>query len=329
MEPAVEAIGLSKQYPGVLALDRANLSVEAGKLFALLGPNGAGKTTLMRILTTQIGATSGTAKVMGVDVSAQGAQVRRMAGYVPQEVSVWTDITGYENLLIYSKIYGIAESKRDSAIASALQTMELGGFADRLVGNYSGGMIRKLEIASAIMMEPQVLFLDEPTIGLDPMARRAVWGKLRSLNRSLGTSVFFSTHYMDEADSYADEVGIISRGRIMKVGTPQELKESVGSETVSIGTAERVGSGIAAKIRKMDGVTGVRIVDGGLEVSARHGDEEINPLMQLLLSRGVKVKSVSTSKPALDDVFLKYSRGSEQRVAVAELRKMRERIKRG
>ena len=329
VQPAVEVRGLSKQYPGVLALDRASLTVEAGKLFALLGPNGAGKTTLMRILTTQIEATSGTARVLGMDVSAQGANVRRLAGYVPQEVSVWTDITGYENLLIYSKIYGIDERKRDGAIASALKTMGMNTVADRLVGNYSGGMIRKLEIASAIMMEPQVLFLDEPTIGLDPMARRAVWEKLSSLNRRLGTSVFFSTHYMDEADSYADNIGIISRGRIMKVGTPQELKESVGSETVSIGTAGRVGRGIAARIRGIEGITGVRIGDGRLEVSARHGDEAINPVMQLLLSQGVKVKSVSTSSPTLDDVFLKYGRGSEQKVAMAELRKMRDRIKRG
>jgi ABC-2 type transport system ATP-binding protein len=330
MQASVEVTGLSKKYPEVLALNNVSFSVEAGTLFALLGPNGAGKTTLMRILTTQIEATSGTAKVFGRDVAAEGGEVRRLVSYVPQEMSVWTDITGYENLLIYSKIYGIAANKREGAIRSALKTMDLLSVAGNLVSTYSGGMVRKLEIASAIMVEPKILFLDEPTIGLDPMARKAVWGKLRSLNRSRGTSVFFTTHYMDEADAYADEIGVISRGKLVKVGSASELKSSVGSETITVEVPSRLPSGLVRRIGLIPDVTGVHVSGGRLKVMAKNSDLAMNPLMKLLIAGGVGVKSVSSSKPTLDDVFLKYTqgRGREQGTAIAELKRMRDRIRR-
>ena len=250
---SVEVKNLSKKYASVPALRNVSLSVEEGKLFALLGPNGAGKTTLMRILTTQIDPTSGQALVFGKDVATQSGEVRGMVSYVPQEMSVWTDITAYENLLIYAKIYGIPGNEREDAIHSALHTMDLQHVADRMVNTYSGGMVRKLEIASAIMVEPKIVFLDEPTIGLDPSARKTVWEKLRWLNRKRGTSVFFCTHYMDEADLYADEIGLISKGRLTKVGTAEGLKSSVSNETIAIEAAAKLDGNLAESVSPAPG----------------------------------------------------------------------------
>lgn len=220
MEFAVDVRGLTKVYEGkVRALDGVDLRVEAGRVFALLGPNGAGKTTLMRILTTQLKPTSGEAYVFGLDVVRKNAQVRRLVGYVPQEMSVWTDISGYENLLIYAKIYRLPSSKRREIIQDALKKMGLSEVANDLVKTYSGGMIRRLETACTMLIKPKILFLDEPTIGLDPSARKAVWEELTSFKKEYGVTVFFNTHYMDEADLYSDEIAIINDGKIVKRGT--------------------------------------------------------------------------------------------------------------
>ena len=324
---SVEVRNLSKRYGSVLALRSVSLNVEEGKLFALLGPNGAGKTTLMRILTTQIDPTCGSAKVLGKDVSTQSSEVRMTVSYVPQEMSVWTDITAYENLLIYAKIYGIPKNTREEAIRSSLRTMDLQHVAGSMVNTFSGGMVRRLEIASAIMVEPKILFLDEPTIGLDPAARKAVWEKLRWLNRKKGTSVFFSTHYMDEADSYADEIGMISRGKIMKVGSPEELKASVGNETISIDASTRLDKALERKISRLPGISSAHVLGNSLKIMAKNSDEAINPVMNLLISQGAGVKSVSSSKPSMDDVFLKYAKGNEYHTAIAEIRKERDRIR--
>ena len=326
---SVEVKNLSKRYGPVQALNNVSFSIEEGTLFALLGPNGAGKTTLMRIITTQIDPTSGSARVFGKDVVSQSGEVRRLVSYVPQEMSVWTDITAYENLLIYAKIYGLGKKARDGAIASALKTMELQSVADRMVNTYSGGMVRKLEIASAIMVEPKIVFLDEPTIGLDPSARKTVWEKLRWLNRKRGTSVFFCTHYMDEADLYADEIGLLSKGRLTKLGSAEELKSSVSSETVAIEASAHLDSRLARSIAGLPGITGAHVSGNSLRIMAKNSDEAINPVMNLLISRGVKVKSVSSSKPSMDDVFRKYTRGKEQNARIADIKRARERIRKG
>ncbi len=217
---AIEVVHLSKVYSGgVKALDGIDLEVEAGDVFALLGPNGSGKTTLMRILTTQFKPTSGNAYIFGLDVVKDDAEVRKIISYVPQEISVWNDITGFENLLIYAKIYGIPSSSMKKVIWDALDSMGLGAAANNLAKTYSGGMIRRLEIACAMIIKPRLLFLDEPTIGLDPSARKAVWKNLTSFKRECGTTVFFNTHYMDEADLYSDKIAIINRGKMVKFGT--------------------------------------------------------------------------------------------------------------
>ncbi|MGC8961110.1 MAG: ATP-binding cassette domain-containing protein, partial [Candidatus Bathyarchaeia archaeon] len=230
---AVQVNGLVKVYDGkVKALDGVDLRVDPGRAFALLGPNGAGKTTLIRILTTQLKPTFGEAYVFGLNVVHDSGKVRRLISYVPQEMSVWTYITGYENLLIYAKIFGLPGRERAKIISEALENMGLSQVKDNLVETYSGGMIRRLEIACAMLIKPKIMFLDEPTIGLDPAARKAVWERLSIFKKEYGVTIFFNTHYMDEADLYADDIAIMNQGKIMVQGTGGELKHSLGGEII-------------------------------------------------------------------------------------------------
>jgi ABC-2 type transport system ATP-binding protein len=332
MDLAVDVRKLSKKYGSLLALDRVDLKVEEGKLFALLGPNGAGKTTLMRILTTQFEPTSGEAFVLGKNVVTQGGELRELISYVPQEMSVWTDISGYENLLIYSKIYGMPADERKKSIRDSLQLMDLADVANRLVSTFSGGMIRKLELACAVMIKPKILFLDEPTIGLDPATRKTIWEKLRALNRESGTNVFFSTHYMDEAELYADEIGIIDRGKLIKVASPEELKRSVSRDLVVVENSSVVSRSVVSHLRRLKGVTAVGLKGSTLEISTASSEESLGEIVKSLLSDGVVIKRISTHKPTIDDAFLRYAgtkESSESRGRLQELKKVRERIRRG
>ncbi len=329
---AVDVRKLSKKYGTLLALDRIYLKVEEGKLFALLGPNGAGKTTLMRILTTQFEPTSGDAFVLGKNVITQGGELRKLISYVPQEMSVWTDISGYENLLIYSKIYGIPAEERKDSIRESLQLMDLNDIANRLVSTYSGGMIRKLELACAIMIKPKILFLDEPTIGLDPATRKTIWKKLMALNRESGTNVFFSTHYMDEAESYADEIGIINRGRLIKVASPDDLKRSVGSDIVTIESGSEISKRAAAHLKRLKDLTRVEAKGDRLTIFTKSSEESLGGIIKSLLADNLVIKRISTRKPTIDDAFLRYASAKESpqgQGQLAELKRMRERIRRG
>jgi ABC-2 type transport system ATP-binding protein len=333
MEYAVSVKKLSKRYGDFLALDGVELDVEAGELFALLGPNGAGKTTLMRILTTQLEPSAGEAFVLGKNVVSQGADVRRLVSYVPQEMSVWTDISGYENLLIYSKIYGVASSDRKKLIEDALALMDLEGVENHLVSTYSGGMIRKLELACATMINPGMLFLDEPTIGLDPSTRKTVWERLKTLNRERGINVFFSTHYMDEAGTYADKIGIINQGKIVTVASPEDLKRSVGDDSIEIETDSPLSKRALDDLRALDGISRAETEGNTLRVMARDSALSLNAIISVLISDKVNVHKVNASKPTIDDAFLKYAGTKDmeggQRGSIAELKGTRRRITRG
>lgn len=321
MACAIDIKQLTKVYDGkVKALNGVDLTVEEASIFALLGPNGSGKTTLMRILTTQIQPTTGLAFAFRYDVVKDDDEVRKIIGYVPQEMSVWTDITGYENLLIYAKIYGVSSACRTKVIRDALQNMGLEDVADDLVKRYSGGMIRRLEIACALLVKPRILFLDEPTLGLDPSARKAVWESLRSFKREYGTTVFFNTHYMDEADLYSDEVAIINRGRIVKTGTASELKRSLHSEIISFRLAnDGTGSSCATaafpgwegdaltKVRALNLVEDASIHNGILDVTVENGEVAMPLIMEVLMGEGISLEWIRETKPTLDDVFLKYA----------------------
>ena len=232
--PILETNELTRRFGDLLAVDRVTLRVEAGQVFGLLGSNGAGKTTVIKMLTTLLAPTSGTATVAGFDVRKQAAKVRRVIGYVPQMISADGTLTGYENLLIFAKLYDIPRRERAARIADALTLMELTDAADRLVREYSGGMIRRLEIAQSMLHRPPVLFLDEPTVGLDPIARHSVWDRLMTLKADFNTTIFLTTHLMDEADALCHEIAILHRGRVAASGSPAALKASVGRDDATM-----------------------------------------------------------------------------------------------
>lgn len=227
-KPILELQSLTRRFKALTAVDKVSISVKPGEMFGLVGPNGAGKTTIIKMLTTILPPTSGNALVAGHDIVKHSAQVRRVIGYVPQLLSADGALTGYENLLIFAKLYHIPRSERQNRIHDALEFMGLSEFADKMVREYSGGMIRRLEVAESMLHRPRLLFLDEPTVGLDPIARKTVWDHIQRLRSDYGTTILLTTHYMEEADELCDRVAIMHLGKIAAVGTPAELKASVG-----------------------------------------------------------------------------------------------------
>ncbi len=230
----LETKGLTRHFNGHTAVEALTIAVEAGEVFGLLGPNGAGKTTTIKMLTTLLPPTSGTASVAGFDIVREAREVRRVIGYVPQLVSADGSLTGYENLLIFAKLYDLPRGERESRIRNALVLMGLADAADRMVREYSGGMIRRLEIAQSMLHRPRVLFLDEPTVGLDPVARRGVWDHIEQLRREYGTTILMTTHLMEEADHLCHRVAIMHLGRVAAMGTPAALKASLGGNGITL-----------------------------------------------------------------------------------------------
>jgi ABC-2 type transport system ATP-binding protein len=224
----LETKSLTKRFRSLVAVDQVSISISQGEMFGLVGPNGAGKTTVIKMLTTLLAPTSGDAWVAGYDVVHHSAQVRRVIGYVPQLLSADGSLTAYENLLIFAKLYHIPRRERGIRIHDALSFMGLDEVSDKMVREYSGGMIRRLEIAESMLHRPRVLFLDEPTVGLDPIARKAVWDHIQRLRSDFGTTILLTTHYMEEADELCDRVAIMHLGKIAAIGTPSELKATVG-----------------------------------------------------------------------------------------------------
>jgi len=230
----VDTTDLTRAFGSLVAVDHMSIRVRAGIMFGLLGSNGAGKTTAIKMMTTLLPPTSGTAKVGGFDIVHEPARVRRAIGYVPQMISADGNLTGYENLLIFAKLYDLPRGEREQRIRDALAMMDLVDAGSRMVREYSGGMIRRLEIAQAMLHRPRVLFLDEPTVGLDPIARNTVWERLRRLRDEFGTTMFLTTHAMEEADELCDELAIMHRGSIVIVGSPAELKASMDDPAATL-----------------------------------------------------------------------------------------------
>ncbi len=222
----LEVNDLTKKFGDLVAVNSISFSVQAGEIFGLVGPNGAGKTTTVKMLTTLLPPTSGFASVAGFDVTHHARDVRRVIGYVPQLLSADGSLTGYENLLIFAKLYDIPSKEREKLVRDSLHFMGLSDFADKLVRSYSGGMIRRLEIAQAVLHKPRVLYLDEPTVGLDPVAREAVWEYVGTLAKG-GTTIVMTTHYMEEADAMCGRVAIMNHGKIAAMGSPADLKASI------------------------------------------------------------------------------------------------------
>lgn len=309
---AIEVIELTKTYPpDIRAVDGVSFAVDEGEVYGFLGPNGAGKTTTIKMILTLTRPNSGSIQVYGIDALKSPSAVRQMMGYVPQDVSADGDLTGYENLLIFSKLYYVGKKDREARIGAALEYMGLAERAGDLVKHYSGGMMRRLEIAQALVNRPRILFLDEPSIGLDPSARREVWKQIRRLNEEFGTTVFMSTHDMLEADELCDRIAIINAGKIVATGSPGELKRSVGVDLIQV----KVSSPTNHIILPAELGTITSRDQGIISIVASNGEEAIPQVLHVFERAGEKVESISLSKPTLDDVFLKYA---NVRIAEAE-----------
>jgi ABC-2 type transport system ATP-binding protein len=226
--PALSTQNLTRRFGAHTVVDKVTLTVEEGEVFGLLGRNGAGKSTLIKMLTTLLPASSGSASVEGFDIARQATKVRQVIGYVPQALSADGELTGYENLLVFARLYDIPRASRSPRIAEAMEFMGLSDAAHKLVATYSGGMIRRLEIAQSMLHRPQILFLDEPTVGLDPVARETVWQHIRQLRAKFHTTIFMTTHYMDEAQEFCSRIGILRAGRLVACGTLEELRADSG-----------------------------------------------------------------------------------------------------
>ncbi|MCW5873308.1 MAG: ATP-binding cassette domain-containing protein [Anaerolineales bacterium] len=230
----IETHVLTRRFGDFTAVNGVSLTLQEGEIFGLLGPNGAGKTTMIKMLTTLLPASSGSATVAGYDTASQAGMVRRSTGYVPQLLSADGNMTGYENLLIFAKIFDLPPAVREERIATLLEMMDLQDSASKMVKTYSGGMIRKLEIAQSVIHRPKVLFLDEPTVGLDPIARTSVWEHIQRLRHEFNTTILLTTHYMEEADDLCNRIAIMHQGQIAAIGSPHELKASVNGGTASL-----------------------------------------------------------------------------------------------
>ncbi|HJU14613.1 MAG TPA: ATP-binding cassette domain-containing protein [Candidatus Nitrosotalea sp.] len=304
-EKAIDAEDLTKIYHGnIRAVDRVTFSIKSGEIFGLLGPNGAGKTTTIKMIVTLSSATSGKLQVFGVDAFKSPVTVRSMLGYVPQTISVDTDLTGYENLLIFAKLSYVPKKDRTERIWDALEYMGLKERAHDLVKHYSGGMMRRLEIAQAIVNRPRLLLLDEPTIGLDPSSKIHVWKSIKQLKQEYGTTVLITTHDMGEADDLCERIAIMSEGKIAVLGSPQELKRSVGGDVVTlhlstpqpgIAIPKEIGSVIHSEAKMV-------------QILTTNGEEAIPLIADYFRSQKVGIESISINRPNLDDVFMKYAR---------------------
>ncbi len=303
-QKAIVVQDLVKQYPRVRAVDGVSFSVDKGEIFGLLGPNGAGKTTTIRILLTLIQPTSGETLIYNLNTAKNSEDVRRMCGYVPQDVSADGDLTAYENVLISSKLYGMPPKERKTRIPEVINFLELTDRANDMVNTFSGGMMRRLEIAQALVNRPRVLFLDEPSIGLDPNARRIIWGLIKKLRDEYNTTIMMTTHDMGEADVLCDRIGIMNRGHLATLGKPEELKSAVGGDIVSINSSNPQ---CYQKVKELGYSTISNSPDGHCDLVVNNGETLIPHLLDNLKASGVLVDSVSLKKPTLDDVFLKYT----------------------
>ena len=304
---AIEVSNLTKVYSGnVRALDQLTLSVDPGTTYALLGPNGAGKTTAISILTTLALPTDGVARINGIDVVRDGKKVRREIGVTFQEMIVDDALTGRTILTFHGRLYGMPRADCTARANQLLELVELSDAADRRCKTYSGGMKRRLELARALMTVPKVLFLDEPTLGLDPSGRTRIWEYIQNLVKQSGLTVLLTTHYMDEAHQLADRVGILDRGRLVAEGRPDQLIDELGADTIIIRGAGPTDM-LREKLKSLEFVQLISDVDDGLLLGVESSSRHLAGIVSETMSSGFTIEDVSVSKPDLGTVFAKYT----------------------
>lgn len=305
----VEVDRLSKTYGDLDAVRRVSFQVSRGEIFGLLGPNGAGKTTMILMLATLLKPSAGRAVVCGYDLERRPARVRESVGYVSQEIAVDEFLTGHENLWLHGRLYHIPARELQSRVAEAARMVDLSDRLRDLVGTYSGGMRKRLDIAEGLLHRPQLIFLDEPTLGLDIQTRRKIWDYIRQLRRE-GLTVFLTTHYMEEADQLCDRVAIIDRGELKALDTPRNLKALLGGDVITIGLADSSEASVQWARELFGGFDWISRVDAhpqGLVLIARNGDATIPRLVQAASENGLEIASMALKRPSLDDVFLAYT----------------------
>src|SRR3954471_12132688 len=303
----IEVQNISKKFGDFTAVDGISFSVEHGEIFALLGPNGAGKSTLIRMLTTLIPATSGTATINGCDVVKQADAVRRLIGVIPQAMTSDLELSVEENLSIYAKLYGVPRERRLKLMGELLESVELTKWRDKPVKNLSGGMRRRVEIARGLIHEPRVFFLDEPTTGLDPVSRTAVWQMIQKIKQERDLTVLITTHYMDEADKLCDRIAIVDHGELKALDSPLKLKASIPGKSSLEVSFTGAPPDWEERIGRLPGVELVTAHDNIFRIGTGSGPATTLALMELAAAANVTIGSLSVQSTSLDDVFVHYT----------------------
>jgi ABC-2 type transport system ATP-binding protein len=303
---AIRVEHLTKRFDSFTAVDDLTFSVRTGELFGLLGPNGAGKTTTINMLATLLTPTSGSAQVAGHDVARSKDSVRRAIGLVFQETALDTKLTGKENLTFHAMMYGMGREEREQRISEVMRLVELQDRAHVLVENYSGGMKRRLEIARGLIHRPRVLFLDEPTLGLDAQTRRHIWEYIGRLNAEHEVTIILTTHYMEEADFLCQKIAIMDRGRFVALDTPEKLKDLLGGDVVSLEIQEDF-SAFAEELKSLDWVKSLKHHESLLTLTMEKGERRIPEIIQRAQKSGLSVTCVNLRKPSLENVFLHFT----------------------
>ncbi len=303
----IEVENLTKLFGDFCAVDHISFSVNHGEVFGLLGPNGAGKSTLIRMLTTLVPPTSGHARVIGHDIAASANEVRKAIGVIPQAMTSDLDLSAAENMIIFAKLYGIPRSRRRKIIGTLLEAVDLTQWADKPVKMFSGGMRRRLEIARGLVHEPKIFFLDEPTTGLDPVSRVAVWDMLRTLKEERDLTILVTTHYMDEADKLCDRIAIVDHGKLMALDSPLKLKASIPGKNVIEVSFAGIPAGWAQILEALPEVAEVKAEDQVFRIASHNGPSTTVALMDAARRFGVTVASFSVQSTTLDDVFVHYT----------------------
>jgi len=305
-EPAVATEGIARRFGDFWAVDGVDLEIPAGEIYGFLGPNGAGKSTLVRMLCTLLRPSRGRGLVAGHDVARDPEKVRLRIGVALQDAALDDRQTGRELLDLQGRLYGLRREERSVRMTQVLRLVDIGSAIDRQIRTYSGGMKRRLDLAAALIHDPDILFLDEPTTGLDPESRAAVWEEVRMLNEEHGTTIFLTTQYLEEADELADRVGIISRGRLVAEGTPEELKRTVGTDVI-VARVENLTDETLGALRRLPGVDEVVAAHREVMVHAGDGAAVMSPVALALHGAGATVVSLTLRTPTLDDVFLQLT----------------------
>ena len=303
----IEVEQIRKQFGAFTAVDGVSFQVEHGEVFGLLGPNGAGKSTLIRMLTTLLPPTSGMARVNGFDVVQSANEVRKSIGVIPQAMTSDLDLSAEENIMIFAKLYGVPRGKRKSTIRDLLQAVELSAWADKPVRMLSGGMRRRLEIARGLVHQPKIFFLDEPTTGLDPVSRQAVWEMLSRLKKDRDLTILITTHYMDEADKLCNRIAIIDHGKLVALDSPMKLKASVpGTNTLEVSFAD-IPEGWEETLKHLQDVESVTGQDHVFRIASNNGPRTVVGLVEAARAAQVTVASLAVQSTTLDDVFMHYT----------------------